>query len=332
VQVAFTLLKEIVRARRRVVRGEDDPEALHDYRVALRRIRSVTRALRSITLPAQAPRLERVLRRIARGTGPARDLEVLAAWVREAGERVPPGLGLVLGQELARERERTGGVLGEVLRTRVHAEVVDLFEGVFRKPEELLEGAPRPFSEVARQAALPLVTAAIAAAEALVASPGMAALHQLRISLKRVRYALEAFAGGWTPGVLRMRATLRRMQDQLGAVHDADVHAQWVVRAVVRAERRRLRDRQQGLDALEIGDLRRALASLAPDGALLEETDGLLALLGVERERAAKSALRLLQRRGLPGLEALREALEPPRPLSVRRVVGPLSPPAAVES
>lgn len=332
VQVAFALLKQLGHARRRVVRAEDDPEALHDYRVALRRIRSVMSALRSITLPAQAPRLERVLRRIARGTGPARDLEVLAAWVRETGARVPPGLGLVLDQELAREKDRTGVLLGAVLRTRVHAEVVDLFEAVFRKPEELLEGGPRPFSEVARQAALPLVTAAIADAESLVASPGMAALHRLRISLKRVRYALEAFAGGWTPGVLRTRVVLRRMQDQLGAVHDADVHAQWVVRAVARAERRRLREHVRGLDALEIADLRSALVALSPSAALLAETDGLLALLAVERERSARSALRLLQRRGLPGLESLQGALAPPRPIVARRVVVPQPPPAAVES
>lgn len=331
VQIAFAHLKELGRARRRVVRGEDDPEALHDYRVALRRIRSVMRALRSIMLPAEAPRLEKVLRRVARGTGPARDLDVLTSWLHEAGTLVPPRLGDILEEELARERARASRVLAKVLETRVHADVVDLFDEVFRKPAVLLDGGPRPFGEIARQAAAPLVAAAIADAEALVESPGMAALHQLRISLKRVRYAVEAFAGAWPAGVLRVRGTLKRLQDQLGTVHDGDVHAQWVVRSLMLAQRRRLRERLDGLDLLEIAELRRVLEALGPDPELVEQTDQMLAHLATERERAARTAMRLLARRGLPGLEALREALEPPRPLAVRRV-GPPPSPAAVES
>lgn len=328
-QIAFSLLHELGRARRRVVRGGDDPEALHDYRVALRRIRTVTRGLRPFVLPEAAPRLERVLRRIARGTGPARDHEVLAAWVRETAEHVPPRLAAVFDLELDRQGKRAAEVLAKVMRTRVHAEVVDLFDSIFRNPETLLSGGQHAFGEIARESTRPLVATARSDAEALLEAPGMAPLHQLRISLKRVRYALEAFAGGWPPGVLRLRATLKRMQDELGAVHDADLHAQWVVRAVVRAERRRMRARQRGLEILEIPDLRVALGALGPEGAVIEDADGLLATLEVQREAAAKSAMRLHQRSGLPGLVRLAAALEPPRPPAVRRVTPPVTPPVA---
>ena len=59
----------------------DDIEALHDFRVALRRGRSVLRAYRPWLGDILGKRVRR-LKRLARSTNSARDAEVMLAWIR----------------------------------------------------------------------------------------------------------------------------------------------------------------------------------------------------------------------------------------------------------
>jgi len=65
----------------------DDAEALHDFRVALRRLRSVLRAYAPWYDPVPK-NLNKRLRRLARATNMARDAEVQIEWLR----RPPPRL------------------------------------------------------------------------------------------------------------------------------------------------------------------------------------------------------------------------------------------------
>src|SRR3990172_9636155 len=64
----------------RFLPSAEDPEAVHNYRVALRRLRTLLRAFRP-WLPSIAPGVRRRLRRLMRGTNQPRNLEVLLAWV-----------------------------------------------------------------------------------------------------------------------------------------------------------------------------------------------------------------------------------------------------------
>ena len=86
----------------------DDAEALHDFRVALRRLRSVLRSFRSELGDAVPKKLQRQLRDVTRATGAARDAEVQLGWVRshraELGRRLPPGLPWLLAR-LAQQQD-----------------------------------------------------------------------------------------------------------------------------------------------------------------------------------------------------------------------------------
>ena len=64
------------------VRLAEDPENLHQHRVAGRRVRALVRATRSYVDPAWARGLNDLLRGLAGVTGPARDLDVLLEHVR----------------------------------------------------------------------------------------------------------------------------------------------------------------------------------------------------------------------------------------------------------
>ena len=60
-----------------------DEEALHDFRVAIRRLRSWLRAWKAWLDDSLSRKVVRRLRKIARATGPARDTEVHLAWLAE---------------------------------------------------------------------------------------------------------------------------------------------------------------------------------------------------------------------------------------------------------
>ena len=84
--IALSLLDTLRAARARL--GSDDPEALHDFRVALRRLRTALRIYRPQLEDSVGRRTRRRLRRMAHGTRESRDLEVHIAWSRAQAERL----------------------------------------------------------------------------------------------------------------------------------------------------------------------------------------------------------------------------------------------------
>src|SRR5256712_6260613 len=97
--VGLTLLDE-ARAVCGRLDAPEDAEALHDFRVALRRLRTVLRSFRPELGDAVAKKLQRRLRDVTRATSAGRDAEVQLAWVRshrpEPGRRSGPGLPWLL--------------------------------------------------------------------------------------------------------------------------------------------------------------------------------------------------------------------------------------------
>src|SRR5438105_11814938 len=88
----------------------EDAEALHDFRVSLRRLRSILRSFRSELGDAVPKKLQRRLRDVTRATGAARDAEVQVGWVQshraELGRRLAPGLPWLLAR-LAQQQDET---------------------------------------------------------------------------------------------------------------------------------------------------------------------------------------------------------------------------------
>jgi CHAD domain-containing protein len=62
-----------------------DPEFLHDFRVAVRRSRSLLSALKDVLPERAVARFRRDLAWLQQETGPLRDLDVHLAWLQEAG-------------------------------------------------------------------------------------------------------------------------------------------------------------------------------------------------------------------------------------------------------
>lgn len=228
--LALRLLDQAEDARLRLREGSD-PEALHDFRVAIRRLRS--------TLRSYAPQLEdsvgrkdgRRLRSLARNTSESRDREVQ----------------LEMLDEIRTEDESEAGAIAW-LRTRIEAmkaeadvRVRDVVEQRFprirkRLSERLshyrgtVNGArPDARDPVVGEVAAGAVTVLGATLEARLAGvrdvQQQAGAHRARIAGKRVRYALEPLRPE-VPLAASAVKRLKRLQDALGDMHDVHIFAQ----------------------------------------------------------------------------------------------------------
>jgi CHAD domain-containing protein len=226
VRVARALLADADRAAARLA-ARADPEALHDFRVELRRLRTVLRAFRPALGGAVKRRHLRRLGALARATGEARDAEVQLAWLE--GER--PRLGARerdgaewLARRLAR-RARAGAGGGGGALEEVLAEHRALRAKLRARLGRAERGGERDVALGPALAALlrPQRIAFVERAAAIPDARDVEAAHEARIEGKRLRYLLEPLRGTRGADARAAVTRLRALQDLLGELHDAHV-------------------------------------------------------------------------------------------------------------
>ena len=303
------VLAFLAEARERSGRMGDpgDEEALHDFRVSVRRLRSALRAWRDVLGGAVRDKDLRRLRRVARATGDARDAEVLLAWVGQAAADLPPA-HRAAAEWLSRRLAPQAG------RTDLSATVERFVEAADSLSRRLKHERPPPSRETFGEAIAERIrqqVAAVASCLSRVETPADAPLaHRARIEGKRLRYLLEPLRD--TPGAESAGAVkaLKRFQDLLGELNDALVATEVIRAARHDAEAERMREEEPGRGP----GLRPGLLSLE-----------------LRSERRAATTYEQLRREVLPGKgsASLDPALSVAEAL-VARAAGHV--PAAVES
>ena len=242
--VARGFLDAAVRAAGRLTgaRGREDAAALHDFRVALRRLRTTLRAYRPELKDGIPVSLEHSLHAIAAATNRAREAEVAIAWLRPLERRLKLGERAGWHSLLERiERRRAAGLRHAADQGwGAFAAVVPRLRRGLAKPG----AGSAPFAVVARVALLKqarrLDTLLPAVHDA--ADPRA---HRARIAAKRLRYLLEALVGV-VPAAAALVKRLKTLQDGLGELHDV-LELESEVRVAATTRRR---DQKIGLLAL----------------------------------------------------------------------------------
>ncbi len=223
----FVLIAVVRREALRVGPGQAaDPEAIHDFRVALRRLRTALRPARRVYGERRMRAIGAELRRFAAATGALRDEEVLretlVALEVPASSRADLDAWLVRRARQERVRRRRVGALIGATDPRSTAAEPSLGDALAHLERRL--GRRRPEEHTADAlAARALADAAADVAAKLSAHPSDGvAMHELRIRYKRLRYTAELFAPvlGESAGALAKEAA--RMQKRLGELHDLD--------------------------------------------------------------------------------------------------------------
>ena len=280
--IARGLLDDVLAAHARF--EKDEADALHDLRVALRRLRSWLRAFRPELSDTVRGRTRRRLRALASATGEARDAEVMLAFI-EGQSRLPSrtraGIRVVVGHL---EHERDHHVRG--LRRTLARDVSKAARDLTRQLESYWERHRLDEPSTVRSMAAVFGDALrhhakqVGAALGRIEPPGKAEhVHRARIAAKRLRYLLEPSSEAL--GAEEPIRQLQALQRQLGDARDAHRIAMRLVRDIGEDAARHARGR-----AL-------ATAGIAPeDGA------------DASSPTASRSGLRELARRAQAAREA----------------------------
>ncbi|MFW5920610.1 MAG: CHAD domain-containing protein [Polyangiales bacterium] len=238
-RVALALLE---RARAAAARLDDpqDDEALHDFRVAIRRLRSTLRAWRPHLKDSVGKKQEKALRSLQRATGGGRDAEVLVEWIEairpelHSSHRV--GVDWLL-EDLRRRRDEAYGEVRGDIRQRfraVDAKLTERLRWVSLEVDLLGERRPETYGEaLARNAGEHLddLRSRLARIEGARDDDNA---HGARIRCKRLRYLVDPVAKQ-LPEAKRVAKRCKRLQDVLGDMNDAARLAGEVGAAIERA-------------------------------------------------------------------------------------------------
>lgn len=209
---------------------EADEEAIHDMRVAIRRLRAALRIAGPYYKRKVVRSFRADLRDLADRLGAARDLDVilnhgLAFAQRQPSDAPKPDAWL---DHLQLRRADAQRDLVQFLGSKRSVKFVEAFEAFVTEPGVAVttsahpSGSPRVCDVI--PAAVWTQYAAVRAYEA-VERPSLESLHALRIEFKRLRYLLEFFQEVLGAGTAHLIELTVGAQDHLGLLHDADVTA-----------------------------------------------------------------------------------------------------------
>jgi CHAD domain-containing protein len=232
---------ELYDARGRL-EDRSEPEALHELRIAVRRLRSLLNPLRGKDV---VDALDRAAAAVGQLTTPIRDLEVLAEELRNRG----------LSEPASRREATLTAHYGEIVRSPVLQQLLVCLEawpaalraakrdGELRRLDKLL-------SKRLRKQLVRLQ-------DALADPPHDP--HRIRLLVKRNRYAADAYPQH-SPISAQAASVLKAVQADLGAWHD---RYQWCLRASQEPDLEALRQQWQSEAATAMAQAEGLLLALA---------------------------------------------------------------------
>jgi CHAD domain-containing protein len=213
----------------------EDIEALHDMRVATRRMRAAFYVFGAFFDPKTLAPYLKGLKRTGRALGAVRDLDVFRAKIETYLDAEPPPQegsldGLLAVLEARREAARERMI--DYLDGEKYARFRECFgrfletEGMGGSPITAEGGEPRPYR--VRQVAPMAIYERLAEVRAYdewvsIPQPPVERLHALRIACKRLRYTIEFFLDILGPEARPAIKEVVALQDHLGDLQDAVV-------------------------------------------------------------------------------------------------------------
>jgi CHAD domain-containing protein len=217
------LIRQRLAALSRTLPGarKGDVHAVHQARVATRRIRE---ALPLIAAGRTGKSLKKSVRKLTRVLGPVRELDVALLnldQLRTSGEVSEMAVAR-LHQLITEERQRLGA---EMVRCIEHYNLPKLqkraVDAANRAPSKAAGRDRRALAAMARAARRAVALRAAMQNAAGIYLPDR--LHEVRIAVKKLRYALEIAQDlSGSRATARIR-TLKRVQDLLGRMHDLEM-------------------------------------------------------------------------------------------------------------
>ena len=250
-KLALRQLNRFVSLESKVLKG-DDPDAIHDMRVASRRLQQMFDLIFSKPLPREARRLRVKIRRCRRALGDVRNCDVLLQQVegrlsrnrcshREAWMAVKQDLQERRSESFSRAIRKLSKVNLAVFYMRTK-EILDQLRPTPDQdlgPHPLVQPdgpALEPFPARIAQALVGVWSEfekQVAFSHRETTAP---AIHGARICAKRLRYLLEVVNQFGIQGSSDALTWLRKIQQHLGDWHDMEVLEEMVIEMIAKPE------------------------------------------------------------------------------------------------
>ena len=230
VQRLLAFFLDIMEANRPVVANDVDTECLHDFRVAVRRSRSLLGQLRTQIAPRQAESAGRVFGKLSRATNRQRDLDVMllnfdfyrSLLPGQHRARLDPVYAAVVDQ-----RQAALAATVRLLNSREYHQFVRAWRGYLggAGPRRISGQGAGPVKDAAAASIWKLYKRILAEGSAISAASPPEVLHALRKRCKTLRYLMEFFVSLYPEEKLQKALkVMKRLQDNLGEYQDLYVH------------------------------------------------------------------------------------------------------------
>jgi CHAD domain-containing protein len=216
----------VARANEAGVADDIDTEFLHDYRIALRKIRSVLSLFKGVYEEGQTADLKARFAKLMEPTGRLRDLDVYLLEKGAYYDLLPMSLHGGLDAQfdvVTRERKSARARLARHLRSKAYEREITELAALFAK-KSVLE--PGPHADMATKSfGCALIRKRYRKicriAEGIRPHSQPETVHALRIECKKLRYLMEFFGQLFPKEEFRsLTRPLKELQDNLGLVND----------------------------------------------------------------------------------------------------------------
>lgn len=219
---------EEVLEKRDAALHSEDIEGVHDMRVATRRLRSALRDFAHLMKKKPLKQVKKDLKQIADALGAARDQDVAVVALeklrkKSRDKKTREGIGKLIEERRSLREQAQIGLI-ETL-------AVAMIEDLQRRFNKAIDEATRQkksarivsFNEAGRDVVGKSLEEFCDLSKNIYAPFTDEPLHELRISAKRLRYAIELYTACWGKHIAPFADEVADMQSFLGEVHDADV-------------------------------------------------------------------------------------------------------------
>lgn len=213
-------------------RNDKDVEALHDMRVASRRLREAFEIFDFCFPQKSYQKFYQRIKLVTRALGEVRNADVAIVYFKSLSATTDDILVQVALEDilrrLARERRQarlhlTKG-LDESQVGQLPAELANVFLRVENMPVRYQRGS-RQSIILARRLLVQRVRDFFSARAAVTGENDEVNLHKVRISVKKLRYAIETLDYAVGEAMIGSLKELKQLQEALGELHDRDVFA-----------------------------------------------------------------------------------------------------------
>ncbi|MEO8050689.1 MAG: CHAD domain-containing protein [Acidobacteriota bacterium] len=242
-------LKRFTKDLRHAAKHSEDPEAIHDLRVSIRRVAQALRTFRDLLDPYSVEKLRRRLHQVMDLCAAVRNCDIALTLLDQAG---------IKGSASALRLQNTRSAAVKKLYRRLKKErqkrraAPDL-----RSHPKEEDWKPNQSLEANLCRVLPtLVEEFFASGRAAISTHASdQTLHQFRLRAKRFRYTLELFERFYGSEMERGSEILKHLQDRLGAINDCATTIEMLGadRGAAAAVGKLLRKRRAALHAYALG-------------------------------------------------------------------------------